>query len=89
VCKKVVFGFLLCIQSLPKLDGQLIPDGRPAEKGVTPFSRDVAMESPCLWFWDTRFKLMLMVSLVHAFLFSLLTADLDGLLAWLLRHWCH
>ena len=50
---------------------------------------ELAMESPRLWFWDNRLKLMLMVSLVYAFLLSLLVAGLDPLLAWLLRHWCH
>ena len=50
---------------------------------------ELAMESPRLWFWDNRLKLMLMVSLVYAFLLSLLTAGLDDLLAWLLRYWCH
>ena len=50
---------------------------------------ELAMESPRLWFWDTRLKLMLMVSLVYAFLLSLLTSGLDDLLVWLLRHWCH
>lgn len=50
---------------------------------------ELAMESPRLWFWDNRLKLMLMVSLVYAFLLSLLTSGLDDLLAWLLRYWCH
>jgi hypothetical protein len=50
---------------------------------------ELAMESPRLWFWDNRLKLMLMVSLVYAFLLSLLTSGLDALLASLLRHWCH
>ena len=34
---------------------------------------DLATESPRLWFWENRLKLLLMVSLVYAFLLSLLT----------------
>ena len=37
---------------------------------------DLAMESPRLWFWGNRLKLLLMVSLVYAFLLSLLAAHL-------------
>ena len=33
---------------------------------------DLAMESPRLWFWENRLKLLLLVSLVYAFLPSLL-----------------
>ena len=50
---------------------------------------DLAMESPRLWFWETRLKLLLMVSLVYSFLLSLLTPTCDTLLARLLRDWCH
>jgi len=50
---------------------------------------DLAMESPRLWFWDNRLKLLLMVSLVYAFLLSLLTPNLAPLLQELLRNWCH
>ncbi len=38
---------------------------------------DLAMESPRLWFWENRLKLLLMVSLVYAFLLSLLAPGLD------------
>ena len=37
---------------------------------------DLAMESPRLWFWENRLKLLLMVSLVYVFLLSLLSPDL-------------
>src|SRR5690606_29845801 len=50
---------------------------------------ELAMESPRLWTWDNRLKLMLMVSLVYAFLLSLLDSSLETLRTWLLRHWCH
>lgn len=50
---------------------------------------ELAMESPRLWSWDNRLKLMLMVSLVYAFLLSLLDSSLEILRTWLLRYWCH
>jgi hypothetical protein len=48
---------------------------------------ELAMESPRLWSWSNRLKLLLMATLAYAFLLSLLT--LDALRLWLLRHWCH
>ena len=45
------------------------------------------MESPRLWFWEKRLKLLLMVSLVYAFLLSLLAPDLVSLVQDLLRGW--
>lgn len=50
---------------------------------------DLAMESPRLWFWENRLKLLLMVSLVYAFLLSLLAPDSRALVQDLLRSWCH
>ena len=50
---------------------------------------ELAMESPRLWFWDNRLKLMFMVSLVYAFLLSLLSPAFEDLVRWLLRSWCH
>lgn len=49
---------------------------------------ELAIESPRLWFWDNRLKLMLMVSLVYAFLLSLLSLP-EPAQADLLRCWCH
>ena len=40
---------------------------------------ELAMESPRLWRWDNRLKLLLMVSLAYAFLLSLLEPRLEGL----------
>lgn len=48
---------------------------------------ELAMESPRLWAWANRLKLLLMATLAYAFLLSLLT--LDSLRTWLLQHWCH
>lgn len=50
---------------------------------------ELAMESPRLWKWDNRLKLLLMVSLVYAFLLSLLVPSFALLLDRLLRGWCH
>lgn len=50
---------------------------------------DLAMESPRLWRWENRLKLLLMVSLVYAFLLSLLASAFSLLIGKLLRRWCH
>lgn len=50
---------------------------------------EVACESPRLWKWETRLKLLLMVSLVYSFLLTLLDETLSTLKDWLLRYWCH
>ncbi|MFN3649726.1 MAG: transposase [Armatimonadota bacterium] len=50
---------------------------------------ELAMESPRLWRWDRRLNLLLVVTLVYAFLLSLLDERLELLRKWLLRHYCH
>jgi hypothetical protein len=50
---------------------------------------ELAMESPRVWTWERREKLLLMVTLVYAFLLSLLDASFEMLRSWLLRCWCH
>lgn len=50
---------------------------------------ELAMESPRLWTWERREKLLLMVTLVYAFLLSLLDPVMAELRTLLLRHWCH
>jgi hypothetical protein len=50
---------------------------------------ELAMESPRLWRWEGRLKLLLMVTLAYAFLLSLLDEKLELLRRWLLRHFCH
>jgi hypothetical protein len=50
---------------------------------------DLSMESPRLWRWDNRLKLLLIVTLVHAFLLSLLSPSLLALRYRLLRLFCH
>lgn len=50
---------------------------------------ELACESPRLWSWENRLKLLLMVSLVDAFLLTFLDAPAQALRIWLLRFWCH
>jgi hypothetical protein len=50
---------------------------------------ELGMESPRVWTWERREKLLLMVTLLYAFLLSLLEAALELLREWLLRYWCH
>ena len=50
---------------------------------------ELAMESPRVWTWERREKLLLMVTLVYAFLLSLLASEWAELRSWLLRTWCH
>lgn len=50
---------------------------------------ELAMESPRLWAWANRLKLLLIASLAYAFLLSLLDPSLLPLRIWLLRTWCH
>jgi hypothetical protein len=50
---------------------------------------ELAMESPRLWTWERREKLLLVVTVCYAFLLSLLAETLHTLVAWLLRHFCH
>lgn len=49
---------------------------------------ELAMQSPRLWSWDNRLKLLLIVSLVYAFLLSLLDPLLKPLRDVLLQRFC-
>jgi len=50
---------------------------------------ELAMESPRVWTWERRKKLLLLATLAYAFLVSLLDPALQVLRTWLLQHWCH
>jgi DDE family transposase len=50
---------------------------------------ELAMESPRLWTWERRLKLLLVATLAYAFLLSLLRSERLTLRHWLLRYWCH
>ena len=47
------------------------------------------MESCRLWFWENRLKLLQIVTLVYAFLLSLLEKELRQAVSNLLRQGCH
>jgi hypothetical protein len=47
------------------------------------------MESPRLWAWERRVKLLLMVTLVYSFLLSLLEGGLEEVRKAVLRAGCH
>ena len=49
---------------------------------------ELALESPRLWFWQNRLKLMMILSIVYAFLLSLLLLE-QALINELLRWGCH
>ena len=50
---------------------------------------ELALESPRLWQWAGREKLLLMVTLAYAFLLLFLVRELADLRQWLLRYYCH
>lgn len=50
---------------------------------------ELAMESPRVWTWERRQRLLLMVTLAYAFLLSLLAPHVTDLREQLLRQWCH
>ena len=50
---------------------------------------ELAMQSPRLWFWNNRQKLLLMASLAYAYLLSLLRPEAQAERTLLLRTGCH
>lgn len=50
---------------------------------------ELAFESPRLWTWDRRLKLLLLATLAYAFLLTLLREAWETLRVWLLRQFCH
>lgn len=59
------------------------------EMGFRYSKTELAMESPRLWRWENRLKLLMMATMVYAFLLSLLNESLKPLVDSLLRDWCH
>ena len=59
-----------------------------AEQGFRFLKSEMALESPRLWFWDNRMKLMAIVTLAYDFLLR----TLNNWKAWIngfFRKWCH
>jgi len=50
---------------------------------------ELAMESPRLWCWERRLKLLFLATLAYAFLLSLLKLACSGVVEGLLRNWYH
>ena len=50
---------------------------------------ELAFESPRVWDWDVRKKLLLLACLAYAFVLHLLDSSFDELRALVLRNWCH
>jgi hypothetical protein len=50
---------------------------------------ELAFESPRVWDWEVRKKLLLVAALAYAFLLHLLHSSFDELRALVLRNWCH
>lgn len=50
---------------------------------------ELAFESPRLHTWEARYKFLLIVALVHAFLILLLAPTFERLKLYLLHSWCH
>jgi hypothetical protein len=50
---------------------------------------ELAFQSPRLWHWEPREKLLLLATLAYAFLLTLLEPFYEPLRRWLLRRYCH
>lgn len=50
---------------------------------------ELAEESPRLWTWERRLKLLLLASLAYAFLLTLAEDRQQATRDWLFRQWCH
>jgi len=59
-----------------------------AEQGFRFLKSEMALESPRLWFWDNRMKLMAIVTLAYDFLLRLLN-NWKGWIQVFFKQWCH
>ena len=59
-----------------------------AEQGFRFLKSEMGLESPRLWFWDNRLKLMAIVTLVYDFLLSILR-NWKNLIQLFFKRWCH
>jgi len=59
-----------------------------AEQGFRFLKSEMGLESPRLWFWDNRMKLMAIVTLVYDFLLSLVR-NWNSIIQLFLKRWCH
>lgn len=59
------------------------------EMAIRYHKSELALESPRVFQWQARHKLLLIASLAYVFLLSLLASSLTPLCAWLLQSFCH
>lgn len=59
-----------------------------AEQGFRFLKSEMALESPRLWFWDNRMKLMAIVTLAYDFLLRMMT-NWKSWVPFFFRKWCH
>lgn len=59
-----------------------------AEQGFRFLKSEMGLESPRLWFWDNRMKLMAIVTLVYDFLLQLLR-NWKSAISLIFKRWCH
>ena len=59
-----------------------------AEQGFRFLKSEMGLESPRLWFWDNRMKLMAIVTLVYDFLLGLLR-NWKSMIQLFFKKWCH
>ena len=59
-----------------------------AEQGFRFLKSEMALESPRLWFWDNRMKLMAITTLAYDFLLRILNNWKSGIQL-IFRRWCH
>lgn len=50
---------------------------------------ELALQSPRLWHWEPREKLLLLATLAYAFLLTLLDPCYEPLRRWMMRRYCH
>jgi hypothetical protein len=84
------------------LTNEIIRNGEDAWRLVLAYARrwqvemsfrfaksEMGMESPRLWTWERREKLLLLVTLAYSFLLSFLSEGYRGMVLYLLRRFCH
>ena len=59
-----------------------------AEQGFRFLKSEMALESPRLWFWDNRMKLMAIVTLAYDFLLYLMS-NWKSIIPIFFKRWCH
>ncbi len=58
------------------------------EQGFRFLKSEMAIESPRLWFWDNRMKMMAMVTLVYDFMLQMVR-NWNAIIQPILKRWCH